>query len=168
MIALTSKVGFVPNNNPMNLAQPIGIYLSLWSHLNHGKPAPFPGTTTSYRFSQSNGFQDIIAKMHIYVSLHPEKTAGQSYNIADEEFGRNWESTWPGICKYFGIEAGGPPEDGSLTGEGWVLSERDRWSTWEVDNGLKSGVVSQTAWGFMTTVLYDSSIISLKSLLLTC
>lgn len=91
--------------------------------------------------------------MHIYVSLHPEETAGQSYNIADEESGRSWESIWSKICQYFGIEATGPAEDDTPTGEAWVLSQRDRWSAWEEDSGLKSGIVSQTAWGFMTTVL---------------
>lgn len=110
------------------MAQPIGIFLSLWAQLNPEKPAPFPGTPTSYRFNESNGFQDIIAKLHIYVSLHPEETAGQSYNIADEESGRSWESIWLKICQYFGIETAGPAEDDTITGEAWVLSQRDRWS----------------------------------------
>jgi hypothetical protein len=146
------QVGFVPNGNPMNLAQPISIYLSLWRTYNPGKPAPFPGTTTSYKFKQSNGFQDIIARMHIYVSLHPEKTAGGSYNIADEDFGQSWEMIWGRVCKYFGVEAAGPAEDGTPTGEAWVMSQQGHWESWENEKGLKPGIVSETAWGFMTTV----------------
>lgn len=138
----------------MNIAQPLAIYLSLWRSFNLDKPAPFPGTPTSYKFLQTNGFQDQVAKMHIFVSLHPEKTAEGSYNIADEDFGQSWEMIWGDICEYFGVRAVGPAEDGSLTGEAWVMSQQDRWENWEKEKGLKLGIVRETAWAFMTTVAY--------------
>jgi hypothetical protein len=136
----------------MNIAQPLAIYLSMWQSLNPGKPAPFPGTKTSYRFKQSNGFQDIIAKMHIYVSLHPETTGHGSFNIADQEFGQSWEMIWSRLCEYFGVGAAGPAENDVLSGEAWVMSQQDNWENWEKEKRLKPGVVSETAWGFMTVV----------------
>src|ERR1700712_5229761 len=123
----------------MNIAQPLAIYLSLWHSLNPKKPAPFPGTSTSYKFLQTNCFQDQVAKMHIYVSLHPEKTAGGSYNIADEDFGQSWEMIWSKLGEYFGVETRGPAEDGSLSGEAWVMSQQGRWESWEKEKGLKPG-----------------------------
>jgi hypothetical protein len=136
----------------MNLAQPIGIYLSLWANLNPGKPAPFPGTANSYRQLNTNCFQDLVAKMHIYVSLNPDKTAGGSFNVADTRDGMSWEMIWQDICAYFGLEGGGPPEDGQLAGEEWVMSVKEQWGSWETSTGVKEGVVEKTAWGFMTTV----------------
>lgn len=138
----------------MNLAQPIAIYISLWRSLHPEKPVPFPGTPTSYKFNQSNAFQDTVAKMTIFVSLHPDKTGSGSYNIADEDSGRSWEMIWAKLCKYFGLEATGPADDGSITGEAWILAQKDRWAGWEQAEGLKPGIISETAWSFMTTVAY--------------
>jgi len=90
--------------------------------------------------------------MHIFVSLNPEKTAGGSYNIADEDNAYSWEMTWPGICEYFGVVAAGPAEDGSPSGEAWVMSQQGHWNSWEQEKGLKAGVLRETAWVFMTTV----------------
>ena len=90
--------------------------------------------------------------MHICASVNPEQTAGCSFNISDADQSSSWEIVWPGICKYFGLEAAGPAQDGSLTGEAWVKSQQDRWDEWEKEKGLKTGILQGTAWGFMTTV----------------
>lgn len=133
----------------MNLAQPMALYLSLWKSLNPHKPAPFPGTQTSYKQLHTNCFQDQLAKFHFYVSLHPEKTAGGSFNIADSDVGNTWESIWPGICAYFGLGATGPTE---ISGERWVQMHEEKWVGWEKENGLKANILRETAWGFLTTV----------------
>ena len=139
----------------MNLAQPIGLYLSLWSTLNPGKPIPFPGTIKAYSGPHSlhtSCFQDQAAKLHIFASLHPEKTAGGSFNIADADVGGKWEDVWPGLCAYFGLQASGPVE-GVVAGEEWVRGHKDEWNGWEESHGVKKGVLEGTIWGIMTFVV---------------
>jgi hypothetical protein len=136
----------------MNLAQPIALYLSLWRSLSPGKPVPFPGTKTSWPLLHTDAFQDQVAKMHIFVSLHPEKTAGGSFNIADSDTGNSWEKIWPGICQYFGLEGVGPTDDEVPSGEAWVRLHRDQWRNWENKNNVKPNVLEETAWIFLTTV----------------
>jgi hypothetical protein len=136
----------------MNIAQPIGLYLSLWKFVNPNQPVPFPGTKASYTHLHSDCFQDQVAKMHIFVSLHPEKTAGGSFNIADTGEPQSWEMIWPGICRYFGLEAAGPPESGSLAGEAWVFSRQADWPNWADSHGIKKDILTETAWDFLTAV----------------
>lgn len=101
-------VGFVPNHNPMNIAEPLGLYLALWKSLGKSDEVPFPGTEESYKHVHSNGSQDIIARLMIYASLHPELTAGKSFNIADVDYSVSWSMVWPGITAYFGLKGVGP------------------------------------------------------------
>lgn len=133
----------------MNLAQPIALYLSLWASLNPGKAAPFPGTANSYKELHTDISQDLLAKMHIYVSLNPDKTAGGSFNVADATAGNSWETVWPDICRYFGVEAAGPHE---LAGEAWVVSVQEKWERWEEEKGLKKNMMRDTNWKFLTVV----------------
>jgi hypothetical protein len=84
--------------------------------------------------------------------LHPEKTAGGSFNVADSDVGRRWEDVWPGLCAYFGLEASGPME-GVVSGEEWVRGHNDEWSGWEESHGVKKGVLEATPWGIMTFVV---------------
>jgi hypothetical protein len=44
----------------------------------------------------------------IYASLHPELTAGKSFNIADVDYSVSWSMVWPGITAYFGLKGVGP------------------------------------------------------------
>lgn len=136
----------------MNLAQPMAIYLEMWRSLNPGKAAPFPGTRDSYTHLHSDCSQDQVAKTNIWVSLHSKETVGGSFNTADNDQGNSWEMVWPGICEFFGLEAAGPPEGNDVAGEAWVMLQKDKWDSWEQEYGLKSGVVEETAWGFMTVV----------------
>jgi hypothetical protein len=138
----------------MNLAQPIALYLSLWRSLNPDLPVPFPGTAKSWPLIHTDAFQDQVAKMHIYVSLHPEKTAGGSFNISDADQGKSWQEVWPGICNYFGLKATGPSENGTPTGESWVKLHEDKWSSWEQENRIKQNILRETAWVFLTQVAY--------------
>jgi hypothetical protein len=133
----------------MNLAQPIALYLSLWASLNPGEPAPFPGTATSYKQLHTDCYQDLVAKMHIYSSLNPEKTAGGSFNVADAVAGNSWETVWPDICRYFDVEAAGPKE---LAGEVWIMSVQEEWESWEKEKALKRNMMQETNWKFLTTV----------------
>ncbi|KAH7354988.1 hypothetical protein BKA65DRAFT_581662 [Rhexocercosporidium sp. MPI-PUGE-AT-0058] len=153
-------VGFVPNHNPMNLAEPLALYLSLWKSLSPTKTVPFPGSAESYKHTQSNISSDQLGRFHIFASLHPELTAGKAFNIADEDRGISFEMIWPAIAAYFGLEGVGPVEDGDvkgLSGEGWVRKQESVWESWTREHGLREGVIENTCWGFMTIVTGEYS-----------
>lgn len=146
-------IGFVPNHNAMNIAEPLGLYLSLWKDFGGSEEVPFPGTEESYGHLQSNGNQDIVARFTIYASLHPEVTKGKSFNIADVDFGVSWSMAWEGIAAYFGLKGVGPLESGQEeTGENWVKSQKEKWDAWTKEKGLREKVLDNTCWGFMTVV----------------
>jgi len=146
-------VGFVPNHNPMNIAEPLALYCSLWASLNPSSPIPFPGPASSYKTLASNGSQDQIAKFSIFASLHKEKSAGKAFNIADTDQGLSWENTWPGIAQWFGLVGGEPRED-VLSGEAWVKSTpiKSQWDAWTSSHHLRPKVLDNTCWEFMSIV----------------
>ncbi|KAJ9611201.1 hypothetical protein H2200_004384 [Cladophialophora chaetospira] len=148
-----SIIGFVPNGNPMTIAHPIGLYLSLWKSLQETDIVPFPGTETSYRTLHTDSAQDLLGDFTIYVSMQPDKTAGRSFNIADND-GVTWESTWPGICSCFGLKGTGPLDDPSfLQGERWVMEQKSDWANWEEAQGLKRGTIEKAPWEFFTIIV---------------
>ncbi|KAK4545423.1 hypothetical protein LTR36_002773 [Oleoguttula mirabilis] len=148
-------IGFVPNHNAMNLAEPIALYCSLWKSLETSDEIPFPGTTTTYTSLHSDCSQDLVARIHIFASLHPEKTGGEAYNIADADVSNSWEAVWPGIAAYFGLKGVGPPPNGQLAGEPWVKSRSPVWEKWTAEKQLKPKVLESTCWGFMTILAND-------------
>jgi hypothetical protein len=136
----------------MNIAEPLALYASLWKALSPSKQIPFPGTLESYTHLQSNISSDQLGRFHIYASLHPELTAGNAYNIADEDNGLSWAMVWPGIVGYFGLEGVGPVEDEGRSGEMWVRGKKAAWDEWERENALREKVLDRTCWEFMTVV----------------
>ena len=137
----------------MNIAEPLALYLSLWKSLRPTDPVPFPGTAESYTHWQSNISSDQLGKFHVYVSLHPEKTAGEAFNIADVDNPVSWEMVWPGIAAYFGLKWTGPiQESEGLSGEKWMRAQNEIWGKWTKENGLREGVLDNTCWDFMTIV----------------
>ena len=137
----------------MTIAHPIGLYLSLWKSLRNTDVVPFPGTKTSYTTLHTDSAQDLLGDFTIYLSMHADQTAGRSFNIADND-GVTWESTWPGICSYFGLKGTGPLEDSSfLQGERWVLQQKPYWVKWEEDHGLKRGTIEKAPWEFFTIIV---------------
>ncbi|KAF9869376.1 sirq protein [Colletotrichum karsti] len=137
-------IGFVPNNNIYCLAQTIGTYLSLYAELHEkGAECPFPGTEKSWNNLSSECNQDIIAKVCIYASLHPEQTSEQRYNVADNSQPSSWSRKWPVICEYFGLEGTGPPAQGQAPQPVQYLSEHfDEWKELEKKHGLVTGRVA--------------------------
>ncbi|EHK44809.1 hypothetical protein TRIATDRAFT_299659 [Trichoderma atroviride IMI 206040] len=145
-------IGYVPQNNAMNLAKPLGLYLSLWKSLSPSADVPFPGSEAAWTHLHTDVSSSQLAKFHIYVSLHPEKTAGKAFNIADVDAGTTWKDTWPGIAAYFGLKGVGPAAKGQLSGYPWVESQKEKWDTWTKENGLRSDVLEKAPWDFMTVV----------------
>jgi hypothetical protein len=114
----------------MTIAHPIGLYLAMWKSFRSTTAVPFPGTKTSYTTLHTDSAQDLLGNFTVFVSMQGDKTAGQSFNIADND-GVTWESTWPGICAYFGLEGTGPVDDPNLSqGEKWIMKQKPNWSSW--------------------------------------
>ena len=137
----------------MTIAHPIGLYLALWKSFGGSKQVPFPGTPSSYQTLHTDSSQDLLGDFTIFVSMQGDKTAGQSVNVADNE-GVSWESTWSGICSYFGLEGVGPVEDPTFSqGETWVVDQKLQWESWEEKHGLRKGTVAQAPWEFFTIIV---------------
>ncbi|KAH7018768.1 hypothetical protein EDB80DRAFT_699362 [Ilyonectria destructans] len=130
--------GFVPNGNAMNIALSLGLYLSFYRSENGDSAnCVFPGTIGSWTTLHTDSFQDLVARLHIHVSLHPEKVHGRSFNIGDGK-SVSWEMKWPIVCAYFGLTGVGPPAKigGQAQGKEWLMAHKHSWSTWTKENGL--------------------------------
>ncbi|KAL2009913.1 hypothetical protein VTN00DRAFT_5720 [Thermoascus crustaceus] len=142
-------VGFVPGTNAMNIAQGIAIYLALYREVHGaGAKVPYPGTEKSYRATHTDTFQDILAKMEIYVSLNRDKCPNESvFNITDGEV-VSWATVWPGLCAYFGLE-GAAPVDNGIPIEEFVTKNKGAWDAMAKRHGLKEGLIEAQNWKFV-------------------
>jgi hypothetical protein len=145
-------VGFVPQNNTMNLAQALGLWLSMWRSIEgEGSEVPFPGNEQVWKTKHTDTSQDVLARFHIWSSLRGEEIHGKAFNVGDND-GVTWEQVWDGICGYFGLKGVGPGS-AKLTGSAWVQAQKENWSQWVQQNGLKEGALEGTGWLFMTVIL---------------
>lgn len=74
----------MPQNNAMNIAQALGLFLSLWRDIEgEGSEVRFPGSSEAWRALHTDTSQDILARFHIYASLHPTQTTERAFNVVD-------------------------------------------------------------------------------------
>ena len=145
-------IGFVPQNNAMNLAQAIGLFLAMYlSFEGKGAEVPFPGDEAAYNALHTDTSQDILARFHIYASLHPDAVSKRAFNIADGDV-CTWKQVWPGLCAHFGLKGVGPDSSRS-TGAEWMQKHKDGWGQWVRENRLKEGALEATNWGFMSGIM---------------
>ena len=132
-------IGFVPNNNAYNLGQTLALYLSLYRAVEgEGAKCPFPGSDKSWVNKYNESPQDMVAHFSIHASLHPEKTASQSFNVGGQE--DSWSGKWPIICDYFGLKGTGPEENSPQPGA-YIAEHRKEWDQLEQKHNLKKGSV---------------------------
>ncbi|KAB2569977.1 Short chain dehydrogenase sirQ [Lasiodiplodia theobromae] len=140
-------VGFTPSSNAMNMAQGIGLYLTIYREVHGaGAAVPFPGYEHGYHAKHSDTFQDILSKMEIYAALNPDKCGdGGVFNIAD---GKDvaWADVWPRLCEHFGLVGQGPVVANKTPMLDFVKEHRDAWSNLAKRYGLKEEVVDQQGW----------------------
>ncbi|KAL9124223.1 MAG: hypothetical protein Q9175_008249 [Cornicularia normoerica] len=97
-------IGFVPQNNAMNLVQAIGLWLAMVRSFEElGTEVVFSGDEKAYKALQTNSSQDILAQFHVYASLHPDVVSKKAPNIADGEV-VTWEQVCPDICHWSGLK----------------------------------------------------------------
>jgi len=72
----------------------------------------FPGTKDSYNALFTEASSDMIGRLSIWASLHPDKAGGgQRFNVADSAVPSSMSIRWPQLAAYFGLIGVGP-EDG--------------------------------------------------------
>lgn len=142
-------IGFVPNNNIYCLPQALGLYLSLYRHINgEGAKVVFPGTMKSWGILSNDSSQDILARFSIAAGLEEgekaQKIAGQSFNVADSNTPSSWSKKWPILCSYFGLVGVEPSEANGGSGPdpvAYVSENREKWFELEKKHGLQTGRV---------------------------
>lgn len=145
-------IGFVPQNNAMNLAQAIGLWLAMVrSFEGIGREVNFPGNEKAYKALHTDTSQDILAQFHIYASLNPEAVSKKAFNIADGDV-VTWEQVWPGVCHWFGLKGVGP-DPSKKTGAEWVQEQKGQWGSWVKENRLNEGALEATSWEFMSAIM---------------
>ncbi|KAK4897070.1 hypothetical protein LTR28_001772 [Elasticomyces elasticus] len=147
-------VGFVPQNNAMNIAQALALFLSLYRDTEGaGATVPFPGSADAWTAPHTDTSQDILARFHIFASMRPETVSRGTFNVADGP-ATTWQEVWPKICAYFGLVGGAPTAQGEPFDVGaWVRDRREDWTAWVQKHGLKSDALGNTDYDFMTAVM---------------
>ncbi|EME77270.1 uncharacterized protein MYCFIDRAFT_42194 [Pseudocercospora fijiensis CIRAD86] len=124
-------IGFVPNQNAYSLAQSLGIFLSLYAHVEgHGAILPFPGTAKSWNAKSNDSSSDMIARQTLHLSLTlPLSAKGEGFNVADSKDYSTWSGTAPSADTPSRLEV-----------RQYINDHLDEWKVLEKRYGLKSGV----------------------------
>jgi hypothetical protein len=102
-------IGFTPNGSGFSLAGHWAVYLFLWKLVyGTGSDVPFPGSDEGYASLYSETSAGLLAHAAIYASLHPDKSAGRLFNVADSSKPESMSVRWPQIASWFGLK-GTPP-----------------------------------------------------------
>lgn len=158
-------IGFVPQNNFMNLAQGLALFFSLYREVEgEGAEVMFPYGEKAWTALHTDTSADVLGKFHVFASLQaPEKVAGKAFNVADGP-PTTWKELWPKLAGYFGLVGTGPSsgDDGSVTH--WIQSRKGDWAGLEAKRGLKGGAMEGTGFDFVDAVMalpirrdYDST-----------
>jgi hypothetical protein len=142
----------------MNLAQALGLFLSFFaSREGSGAKVPYPGPQAAYTALHTDVSQSLLARFHVYASLHPEATARQSFNIGDDPAGVNWAAVWPRISAYFGLVGIGPTDKDAPSApfniDVYMQTHRAEWAAWVAKHGLKEGALEGTDFTFLTMMM---------------
>lgn len=141
----------------MNLAQGLGLWLSLYREVNgEGAEIAFPGTAGSYKNKHTDTAQDILGRMDIFAAVNSDKCGnGGTYNVANGKV-LTWKDKWEGgshsIPAAFGL-VGKPPGKEPYSVEDWVKSHSDTWAKLVEKNGLKKGILEDFSWPFLYFVM---------------
>ncbi|KAJ7166092.1 hypothetical protein C8R46DRAFT_1097055 [Mycena filopes] len=122
-------VGFTPNGSTYSLPAHWATYLSLYRAIEgEGASVPYPGSEAGYNSKFNDASSEIIAKLAIWASLHPEKAGGgELLNIADQAAPSTMRERWPALASFFGLVGVGPlPPDSAVLKPGeYALKHQD-------------------------------------------
>ena len=137
----------------MNMAQALGLFLSMYaSFKGGGASVAFPDSQAAYHAPHTDTSADLLARFHIFASLHKDRVSKRAFNVADGP-PVTWADTWPKVCKYFNLKGLGPGENqDKSTGLKWLEEHRSHWNEWVRKNSLKPGALEGTTWEFMDAI----------------
>lgn len=146
-------IGFTPGSNFMNIAQGVGMYLTLQRAVKGaGKPVPFPGSAGGWKCTHTDSTAEHLARIEIHAALNPPADgAPRSFNGTDAQV-VTWSQKWPALCKYFGMEGAPPPADagdGVALAGNWAREHKDEWHKLEQQHGLRKGLFDNFSWPFI-------------------
>lgn len=79
-------IGFVLQNNTMNLAPALGLWLAMISIPEGSRTeVVFPGDKKAYKALHTDTLQDLLAQSHLYASFRSKAILKKAFNIADGE-----------------------------------------------------------------------------------
>ena len=131
------------------MAQAIAVFLSLYRYEEgEGAEVPYPSAggpvgSMAWTMPHSDVSSDILARFHIFASLHPEKTSELFFNAVDGP-ADTWEDVWPQICAWFGLKAA-QPDAQAFSSTKWIDEHKAKWSELAKVHGLRDGVMESTA-----------------------
>ncbi|CAG8934657.1 unnamed protein product [Penicillium salamii] len=152
-------IGFCPGKNPMNMAQGLALYLSVFRTV-HGKSAQvsFPGTDKGYLCKHSNTSQDQLSKMEIHTALMSQLPVnGAAFNVADEDKPVTWAQVWPRLCSLFGLIGVGPhgTAEQQQSMEAFVMSNRAAWEATCEQFSLRRDSIDEQGWAHTHFMLVE-------------
>ena len=138
----------------MNMAQALGLFLSMYASVEGtGALVAFPGSPAAYNAAHTDTSANLLARFHIFSSLHSDQVSKRAFNVADGPAVK-WVTIWPRICDYFHLKGVGPDEGPDKpTGAQWMEQKRSHWDEWVDENSLKPGPLEGTTWEFMSAVI---------------
>lgn len=148
-------VGFTPGSNFMNIAQGLGIFLSLYREVHGaGAKVAFPGSQGSWKNKHTDTFQDVLGRFDIFAAVHHDRCGkGGIFNVANGDL-VTWQSKWEGdnsIPGYFGLVGAPPSEPWSV--EDFVKQNSSTWEQLVEKHGLKKGIMESFSWPFLYFVM---------------
>jgi len=147
-------IGF-SNNRLMNLVTGIAVYASVLKKM--GLPLIFPGTYTSYTTLVEATSVDLLARLMEWTAVSPN-AKNEPFNCVNGDFFR-WESFWPVIADWFGMDFELPTNPRRSVME-LMEGKESVWEELVKEHGLKKyGLFDLLSVQFVDNVLtreYDS------------
>nr|OQO17783.1 hypothetical protein B0A51_15483 [Rachicladosporium sp. CCFEE 5018] len=147
-------VGFVPNNNAMNMAQSLALYFSLYRELEGERSeVVFPYGAEAWEALHTDSSSDLLGRMHVHCATSPQTCGnGSIFNCVDgPPFA--WSALWPRLTAYFGLKGTGPnasPKPKAI--ESYMLEHHAQWPDFVRKHGLREGALEATGWKFADDV----------------
>ncbi|KZT18065.1 hypothetical protein NEOLEDRAFT_1159550 [Neolentinus lepideus HHB14362 ss-1] len=94
----STRIGFAPSGSTYSFAAHWAAYFSLYALVEgQGAKVPLLGTKATWTAPWTDASSSTIARTAIWASLHPDsKTAGELFNIADDEYANRHAHVWQG------------------------------------------------------------------------
>lgn len=123
-------VSGVAVDSPSNLMVGLAVHAVLMRET--GEPLSYPGPARAFTAQLTYTDAELLADVMLWAATAPQ-AANQDFNVANGDV-FSWETLWPSLCGYFGVEAGPPRDDPDFVDRMRALAPT--WSEIRSRNGL--------------------------------